>query len=325
MLAKVPVRRLDGGGSFADLVQYVMKDAAATTHSTEVWSLDDAPHEMEQVASYSRAKYPAYHYVLSWSETENPTDQEAFAAVKVTLTALGMHDHQWVAATHRNTDNLHAHVAVNRVNPETYKAVSTFRDWLTLDRTCRQIEVERGWMHDSGPFRVEAGQGGPQVVRTYREWSKDAPATPNARARNVAAWNGRDSFQEWLGKEPARCLKLALSRPDASWNDVHRVLADFNLEYRTKGSGAVIVDRTEPDTLHAKQATSADSLRAGSWRRVSGHIGSPLTLIPRRLPVRIVRTSRSVRYKSMTKSKSEGRSTSGSNRRWRSGTIAGRA
>jgi hypothetical protein len=322
MLAKVPVRRLDGGSSFADLVQYVMKDAAATTHSTEVWSLDDAPHEMEQVASFSRAKYPAYHYVLSWRAAENPTDQEAFAAVKLTLTALGMHENQWVAATHRNTDNVHAHVAVNRVNPETYKAVSTFRDWLTLDRTCRQIEVERGWMHDSGPFSVEAGQGGPQVVRTYREWSKDATAAPNARARSVATWSGRDSFQEWLGKEPARCLKLALSRPDASWNDVHRVLADFNLEYRTKGSGAVIVDRTEPDTLHA---TSADWLRAGSWRRVSGHIRSPLTRIPRRLPARIVRTSRSVRYKSMTKSKSEGRSTSVSNRRWRSGTIARRA
>jgi hypothetical protein len=144
MLAKVPVRRSDGRSSFADLLQYVTNDAAAISHSMEVWSVDEAPREMEQVASFSRAKNPVYHYVLSWRDTENPTDQEAFAAVKATLTALGMHDNQWVAATHRNTNNVHAHVAVNRVSPETYKAVSIFQDWLILDRTCREIEVVHG-------------------------------------------------------------------------------------------------------------------------------------------------------------------------------------
>jgi hypothetical protein len=90
------------------------------------------------------------------------------------------------------------------------------------------------------------------VGRTPYERGIDEPVTPGTRARNYATWNGRDSFQEWIGREPARNLKLALLRPDASWNDVHRVLSNFNLEYRTKGSGAVIVDITEPDKLHAK-------------------------------------------------------------------------
>jgi hypothetical protein len=283
MIAKVPLRRIDGGSSFADLVQYVIKDAAATTHSTEVWSIDEAPHEMEQVASFSRAKNPVYHYVLSWREAENPSDREAFAAVKATLTALGMHDNQWVAATHRNTNNVHAHVAVNRVSPETYKAVSIFQDWLILDRTCREIEVEHGWLHDNGPHRVEPGNGAQRVVRTRRERSNDVSPAPSTRARNFAAWNGRDSFQEWIGKEPAQRIKLALLRPDASWNDVHRVLSIFNLEYRTKGSGAVIVDITEPDNLHAKASHLSRFASRGRLEARLGPYKEPTDAPPKKI------------------------------------------
>src|SRR4029077_6579721 len=41
-------------------------------------------------------------------------------------------------------------------------------------------------------------------------------------------------------------------KPDANWHDVHESLKLFNLEYRTKGSGAVVVDRDAPERLCAK-------------------------------------------------------------------------
>jgi len=253
MLAKVPVKRPDGKSSFADLTRYISKDAAAMTHSTEVWSVETAADEMEQVASFSRAQDPVYHYILTWRAGENPTDTQAFDAVTATLTALRMHQNQWVAAVHRNTANVHTHVAVNRVHPESYKAVSLFRDWLVLDRTCREIEMKQHWLHDKGPHRIEVAEGSePQIVRHQRDRSDDVPATPSTKARNFEAWNGRESFQTWLGKEPAQNLKRVLQQRDPSWEGIHKALATFNLEYRIKGSGAVIVDRTEPEKLHAK-------------------------------------------------------------------------
>ncbi len=253
MLAKVPVRRLDRKSSFAALVRYVTKDAATISHSPEIWAVETAAGEMEQVASFSRARDPVYHYVLSWREGEQPTDAQAFDAVNATLTALRMQDNQWLVALHRNTHNIHAHVAVNRVHPQSYKAIAPFRDWLVLDRACREIELKHGWSHDKGPHRVELGNGKPpQVVRTLREPSNESPALPSTRARDYATWNGRESFQEWLGNEPARSLKEELQVSYASWHDVHKVLRRFNLEYRVRGSGAVIVDRSEPENLHAK-------------------------------------------------------------------------
>jgi len=253
MLAKVPIRRVSEKSSFAALTGYISKDAAAVTHSPEVWSVETAAEEMQQVASFSRAKDPVYHYILSWRAGENPSDTQAFDAVTATLIALRMHQNQWVAAVHRNTPDIHAHVAVNRVNPETYKAVPIFRDWLVLDRTCREIEISQGWTHDRGPHRVQVADGNePQVVSQRREWSDDLPAAPSTKARNFEAWNGQESFQSWLGKGPAQSIKRLLEQHDPSWQGVHRTLGAYNLEYRIKGSGAVIVDLTEPENLHAK-------------------------------------------------------------------------
>src|SRR5579863_5998465 len=129
MLAKVPTRRLDGRSSFADLVRYVVNGAAAVEHSDDLGDAKSAARDMARVASLSRAKDPVYHYVLSWREGESPTDALAFAAVRTTLSALKLHDNQWIAALHRNTKNVHAHIAANRVNLQTCKAVSVFRDW----------------------------------------------------------------------------------------------------------------------------------------------------------------------------------------------------
>jgi len=194
-----------------------------------------------------------YHFVLSWREDESPTDSQAFEAVNATLTALKMHENQWVAGLHRNTNNVHAHVAVNRVNPDTYKAVSVFRDWFVLDRTCREIELKQGWLHDKGSHRIEVADGGqPQIVRNGRERSDDSPSSPTTKARDYEAWNGRKSFQRWIADEPAQSLRRLLEQPHPTWEAVHKTLAAFELEYRPKGSGAVIVDLTEPDKLHAK-------------------------------------------------------------------------
>ncbi|WP_181960705.1 relaxase/mobilization nuclease domain-containing protein, partial [Klebsiella pneumoniae] len=77
------------------------------------FSLDGAAQEMNSVSQQStRCKDPVMHYVLSWPDYEKPNDDQVFDSVKFTLASMGMSDHQYVAAIHRDTDNLHVHVAV---------------------------------------------------------------------------------------------------------------------------------------------------------------------------------------------------------------------
>jgi len=46
-------------------------------------------------------------------------------------------------------------------------------------------------------------------------------------------------------REAGPPLRKALDRENTTWSDVRRVLGDFNLELREKGSGFVVVDRTD--------------------------------------------------------------------------------
>ncbi|MFD2274780.1 relaxase/mobilization nuclease domain-containing protein [Undibacterium arcticum] len=120
-----------------------------------VTTLDNAAGEMRATASFNKlVTNPTLHYILSWPEREVPDTQAIFAAARSTLKALGMSDHQYIIAIHGNTDNIHAHIAANRVHPITYKAVRL--EWLhkTLHKAAREIEIEHGWTHDNGLFKV---------------------------------------------------------------------------------------------------------------------------------------------------------------------------
>ena len=51
MLAKVPIKRLDGKSSFVALTDYIIKEASAVRHSDEVFSAESAGTDMALVAS----------------------------------------------------------------------------------------------------------------------------------------------------------------------------------------------------------------------------------------------------------------------------------
>jgi hypothetical protein len=254
VIAKVPSKRRDGRSSFNALTSYLLRNASAVMHGDSTFSIKTAGLEMAQVARMNeRVKNAAYHFVLSWPSGESPTDQEAEGAMRSAISALGMSKHQWVGAVHRNTAHTHVHVAVNRVHPVTFKAVNPFRDWITLDKVCREIELEQGWKHDPGPAIVRVADDGSRSVELGdRKRERSSPARPATKARDYSAHTGTASFQEWVAGEPAKRLKRLLERPGCSWSHVHRELAKFGLEYRPKGSGAIVVDKMQPDKWCAK-------------------------------------------------------------------------
>lgn len=254
MLAKVPVKRGDGKSSFGRLTDYVTKNAAAIFYSQNVCSPLTAAGEMASVAlKNERVKDPVYHYVLSWREGESPSNQQALDSMVATLTAINLQNHQWIGAVHRNTGHVHVHLAVNRVNPDTFKTVYPKGDWIALDRACRELELKHGWRHSPGPHRVElAADKATHVVRTTRALSDEQRQSLTTKARDFTAWTRLESFQTWVGQQPAMDLKHALEKPNVTWRAVHLSLASFNLEYRKAGSGAIIVDRDQPEKFRAK-------------------------------------------------------------------------
>ncbi|WP_150132835.1 relaxase/mobilization nuclease domain-containing protein, partial [Pseudomonas caricapapayae] len=121
---------------------------------TNCFSWETSAAEMNMVAAQSRrCQDPVYHFILSWRENELPTDAQIFECAEHCIRQLGMEGHQYVTAVHQDTDNTHCHVAVNRVNPITYKAAALWNDADTLQKSCRVLERKYGFIQDNGSWQ----------------------------------------------------------------------------------------------------------------------------------------------------------------------------
>ena len=108
---------------------------------------------------------PVYHVAINWQEDEHPTPVQAAHACKHIMQALGYAGHQAAWAIHRNTDNDHVHLVINRVHTESLKAVSPpfKKDYAILDRCMRELELEFGHGRTNGPYITLDTNDGPKM------------------------------------------------------------------------------------------------------------------------------------------------------------------
>src|SRR5688500_12975105 len=79
---------------------------------------DAQVQEMSGLAALARSDaQPVQHWILSWPQAEQPTTAQADEAARMFVAELGLAEHQAVYALHRDTDNWHVHLAINRVHP----------------------------------------------------------------------------------------------------------------------------------------------------------------------------------------------------------------
>ncbi|MDN7527669.1 TraI/MobA(P) family conjugative relaxase [Burkholderia orbicola] len=222
-------------------------------------SLATAAAEMKAVAAQNaRVKDPVYHIVLAWQPSESPTDQEMFEAGQHALAAVGMVDHQYVFAVHRDTQHVHLHMAVNRVNPDTFAAVYPERDYFKLDRAMRELELKYGWNHSNGPFAVFERNG-----QTIIDWASKDPNTKGKRptpAADMERHADQESLFSYARGEPRKALLAALKNDKLTWRQLHNLLAKYGLQLREKGQGFAIYDLNSGDTTPIKASDMHEAL-----------------------------------------------------------------
>ncbi|KMM24101.1 hypothetical protein L540_08220 [Bordetella pseudohinzii] len=223
-----------------------------------------------------RVRDPIYHVVLSWPAHEQPTDEQAFACARHAIAAVGMADHQYLSAIHRDTDNTHVHIAVNRVHPETYRAVYPKQDFFVLDRAMRELELEYGWSHDPGPYAVVERNGVP-VIERARPDASTQEKMPSAAA-DLERFTGETSFFTFVRGEPRVDVIAFLKKPAPTWDALHAVLAKHGLAIRPKGQGFAIYDAQNEETPPIKASDMHESLsrtrlerRLGPWAGPAPH------------------------------------------------------
>jgi hypothetical protein len=136
--------------SFKGLNDYItgntkrqVDDKIAFTDCINLASVETATLEMESLASLNKLSAdPVMHLLLCWQENETPTPEQALEAVRITLDELNLSQCQAVYSLHQNTDNLHLHICVNRIDPETHRAIDPAHGWTRngMERAARRIE-----------------------------------------------------------------------------------------------------------------------------------------------------------------------------------------
>lgn len=179
-----------------------------------------------------------YHLIVSFQEGERP-DRETMQAIEAHLVSkLGFDGHSRISAIHDDTDNYHLHVTVCKIHPETGRRVTPYYDNLKMSEGCRELEVKFGLVRDKGLHYITPE--GEIKLDSSRNRAK-RQITPDMKNNR-----GIESFQAWVGKEPANALRHTLKNPEASWQDVHSTLDRYNLKLVPRGNGFAVVDRDNP-------------------------------------------------------------------------------
>jgi hypothetical protein len=222
------------------LLDYIVADGRADAQKAEYigangnfYSDSQQGQRAEMVAlaiEATRSKDPVDHWLLSWKEGEQPTQAQCKEAVEILKRHLGMSsDHLAVFALHRNTENYHLHVVLYRVHPDTLRVED--KGWC-IDKAHKAIaEIIRaqGWEAERNARYVADRSG--QVTRA----SSVREPQPRSKARDHENATGEKSCERIAQEKAAPILLNA-----KSWAQVHEGLAQVDMRYERKGSGAML-------------------------------------------------------------------------------------
>ncbi|KFA16513.1 hypothetical protein KWS_0126460, partial [Xanthomonas vasicola pv. musacearum NCPPB 4384] len=168
MIAKhVPMRSL-GKSDFAGLVNYVT-DAQSKDHrlgqvqitNCDAVSVQDAITEVLATQhTNTRAKGDkTYHLIVSFRAGEQPSADTLRAIEERICGGLGYGEHQRVSAVHDDTDNLHIHIAINKIHPTRNTMHEPYYSHRALAELCTTLERDYGLERDNHEPRQRGAEG----------------------------------------------------------------------------------------------------------------------------------------------------------------------
>jgi len=189
-------------------------------------------NEMIALAEESiQSKMPVTHWVLSWRDGELPTPEKVDFAVEYFLQFMEWKEHQAFYAVHKNTSNLHVHIVVNRVHPDT----------LTVHRPNRGFDIDRAHLAIAKLERIQGWASEenstyePSLFGNYLSLSKRDYLKLCPHAADLENATGEKSAQRIARERGHSIIKDA-----TSWRELHEGLAAVGLRFEKKGSGALV-------------------------------------------------------------------------------------
>ena len=153
------------------------------------------------------------HLVLSFPEGERLSNAQLNEIEERFCEALGFHEHQRISVVHDDTDNLHIHIAINKIHPRKLTIHNPYYDYKKVATLCEQIEQEYGLTQVNHETRIDKTE---RIIQ------------------DIESKAGVESLLGWIRRE---CLD-DIKRAD-NWQDLHQILQNHGLEIKERGNGLV--------------------------------------------------------------------------------------
>lgn len=220
--------------------------------------LEDAIREIEGVqARNQRTRMDkSYHLVVSFPEGERPNAEQLQDIEDHLVASIGFEEHQRISAVHDDTDNLHIHVAINKIHPGTYRAFEPHFDKRKLMAACRELELKHGLTLDNHGLADD----------------RESPRRPDHAAK-MEVHGGRQSLAAWIETQ-ARDQVVEAATTAASWSAFHDRLHDLGLALKPRGAGFVIgsldgAAHVKASSVHRSLSLRMLTDRLGDYQRPS--------------------------------------------------------
>lgn len=211
--------------SFAGLAKYITNSQEKQERVGEVrltnfqsesldWAITEALHVQQRNQRAEGDK--TYHLLISFAPGEQPSADVLRDVENRICAAIGFGGHQRVSAVHHDTDNLHIHVAINKIHPERHTIHEPYRAYQTMGDMAAILEREHGLQVTNHTGRKRGSEN---------------------RADDMEQHAGIESLLGWIKRECADQLTQA-----HTWNDLHEVIRKNGLELQERGNGLVITD-----------------------------------------------------------------------------------
>lgn len=224
MIAKIIPIKSVRKSNFSALIQYLTdpQDKSERVNQIKVSNcyLDDQTAALLEIQNTqemnTRAKSDkTCHLVLSFPEGERLSFESLNAIEERFCDVLGFTGHQRISVIHDDTDNLHIHIAINKIHPRNLTIHNPYYDYKKVAKLCEQIEQEYG------------------LVKINHETVIDKASRV---AQEIEARTGVESLLGWIKRECLDELKRS-----GNWQDLHQILVRHGLEIKERGNGFVLV------------------------------------------------------------------------------------
>lgn len=226
MIAKRVPMRVTKKSDFAGLVKYITDTQAkgervgyvAVTNCHQADARDAALEIQATQALNKRAESDkTYHLIISFRAGENPAPKVLKAIEARLCEGLGYRENQRISVVHHDTDNLHIHIAINKIHPTRLTIHEPYNDHKTLGQLCDKLEGEYGLQRDNHQAQKRGAEN---------------------RAADMERHTGLETLLGWIKRE---CLEQIQSAK--TWKELHQVMRTNGLEIREHGNGLVITDQ----------------------------------------------------------------------------------